>query len=147
MIVPHPKKGHLTNSDLTASVEFWKYVIYVCSRLKEEYAKNDPFPIQGIALNFGVWETQNEPDKLATGCHGHAHIYITRACLNNLAREKLFMSARVQNPDDHREENVQLLETQRVIGYESLQTTQRLDMLEIRFGRLMETLEILTKNL
>lgn len=76
---------HSTNRKMATSPDFWWRCVETCRTLARQWgypaapgsSAEDGFPVCGIALNFGKWETAEATDPLAKDCHAHAHIFLT----------------------------------------------------------------------
>ncbi|CAF1355133.1 unnamed protein product [Didymodactylos carnosus] len=77
---------HVSNRLLVQLPVFWETAILICRLLRTElydrYEENKiqtdvPWSVDGIALNFGRWETAGATDTGAIECHGHAHVLLS----------------------------------------------------------------------
>ena len=128
---------HTTNTALARSAPFWKCVIqtltgFVTLARQPQQPQQPQQPssntlCDGIALNFGIWETENAKEvskgvvQFATDCHGHAHILLSPTGFTLLERHPQFkgLYGRFRHPDLHLREDCDDLQKDRLLTAEN----------------------------
>jgi len=121
---------HTTNTVLACSEPFWKCVILTLAGFVTLAQPPQPSPgtiCEGIALNFGIWETENAREvskgvvQFAVDCHGHAHILLSPNGFAELERIPDFkcLRGRFRHPDSHLRNDCSDLQTERLLADEN----------------------------
>jgi len=121
---------HTTNTVLACSEPFWKCVILTLAGFVTLAQPPQPSPgtiCEGIALNFGIWETENAREvskgvvQFAVDCHGHAHILLSPNGFAELERIPDFkcLRGRFRHPDSHLRNDCSDLQTERLLAAEN----------------------------
>jgi hypothetical protein len=121
---------HTTNTVLARSEAFWSCVILTLAGFVTLAQLHQPSPgtiCEGIALNFGIWETENAREiskgvvQFAVDCHGHAHILLSPngfAALEQLPNFRC-LQGRFRHPDSHLRSDCSDLQTERLLAAEN----------------------------
>eukprot|EP01137_Pigoraptor_chileana_P035561 Opistho-2@29774 len=95
---------------------------------------------EGIAANFGKWESRNATDSSehAVDCHGHIHLLVSPSCMDAIANETGGSAARgrTQHPPSHAELDARDLEICRLISHEHEMLREENKMLRERNDQL-----------
>ena len=76
---------HVTNCVLVQENQTWTVINNIYQHIKQMLPGQ--VVLEGIAANFGKWETANADDDsdYAMDCHGHIHMYLSRAAVDELS--------------------------------------------------------------
>ncbi|KAI9137677.1 hypothetical protein BKA69DRAFT_872802 [Paraphysoderma sedebokerense] len=99
---------HVTNETFVTDVMVWQFIIRA---LRKELLVSGGLGIDGIAVNFGKWESAQAMDKYAQECHAHIHLHLTANASEELEQKYSSLKGRTGKPQDYNMENCQLLET------------------------------------
>ncbi|AYV86697.1 MAG: hypothetical protein Sylvanvirus6_38 [Sylvanvirus sp.] len=115
---------HMTNVELVNAPVFWRSVLFVIrwfSKNMETKSAHSPPPVDGIALNFGKWESAPDlEDELSNftpiECHGHCHFFLTakfiEECSENFFRP---LKGRILDPERYYRTNSDILLRKRLL--------------------------------
>jgi hypothetical protein len=147
---------HLSNKQLIQLPIFWEHAILLCrfmrdelsTRYKQKNITRDSWCVDGIALNFGRWETAGSEDKRAVDCHGHAHFLLNLAFIEQ-CDDTFFgtLKGRQEAPTNYYRQNVESMEKERLISYEMKQHRVIMKQLESKLDHNTKLLEEVGKNL
>lgn len=105
---------------MVENAKVWKTVHGIYAVLTEGHER--PM-LEGIAANFGKWETANSVDtsEYALDCHGHLHLLLSRLAIDRLSNDEgcRGLVGRVNHPDTHLEEDCRELENHRLLSLEN----------------------------
>ena len=117
-IMLSPKK-HVPNYVLMTDVNTWNTIETVYTTLSK---KINAFALEGIAVNFGKWETASAKDEseYALDCHGHFHMHLSRVAVNTLSDIDGWKAihGRVKHPENYLDKDIHELEVRRLIPLE-----------------------------
>eukprot|EP00731_Ephydatia_muelleri_P006195 Em0003g443a len=117
-IMLSPKK-HVPNYVLMTDVNTWNTIETVYTTLSK---KINAFALEGIAVNFGKWETASAKDEseYALDCHGHFYMHLSRVAVNTLSDIDGWKSihGRVKHPENYLDKDIHELEVRRLIPLE-----------------------------
>jgi hypothetical protein len=111
----------MRNENLVKDAEAWKVILSCLSKIQ---AKN----IERVVINFGTWEQQISKDDDLMDCHGHVHIELTLPFVQKTTWKAL--QGRTDKPPSYEEENADVLETKRLLGFEM--TSLRAEIIDIK---------------
>ncbi|CAI2201632.1 18754_t:CDS:1, partial [Funneliformis geosporum] len=81
-------REHKTNRQLIVSDLFWKNILKeVVNELLWKF-REQTYPVECYAINFGSWESETAKDKNALECHGHFHLHLNKVVVHNMEQEK-----------------------------------------------------------
>ena len=118
-IMLSPKK-HVPNYVLMTDVNTWNTIETVYTTLSK---KINAFALEGIAVNFGKWETASAKDEseYALDCHGHFHMHLSRVAVNTLSDIDGWKAihGRVKHPENYLDKDIHELEVRRLFPLEN----------------------------
>ena len=118
-IMLSPKK-HVPNYVLMKDVNTWNTIETVFTTLSK---KINACALEGIAVNFGKWETASAKDEseYALDCHGHFHMHLSRIAVNTLSHIDSWKAihGRVKHPENYLDKDIHELEVRRLIPLEN----------------------------
>jgi len=121
---------HATNRELAEGEIFWDLVNQLVQYFQGLLGDTGD-PLEGVALNFGKWETANLLDAsiYALDCHGHAHLLLTPELFYVLEDNKDFLPlrGRFTDPNLHLREDCRDLEVEGLIAAENEDLRNRMD--------------------
>ena len=93
-IMLSPKK-HVPNYVLMKDVNTWNTIKTVYTTLSK---KINACALEGIAVNFGKWETASAQDEseYALDCHGHFQMHLSCIAVNTLSHIDSWKAIRVE---------------------------------------------------
>lgn len=143
--------AHMVNVQFVKFTETWQCVAKVVKILSASTPGNHA--VQGIAINFGKWETANATNKAdiryAVDCHAHMHLQLSRTAVDLLGEQKgmTCLRSRVYDPEDYLEIDASNLETNRILYLEQETLARKVDRLIDDVAAVKTTLEDLVKLL
>ena len=118
-ILLSPKK-HVPNYVLMKDVNTWNTIEIVFTTLSK---KINACALEGIAVNFGKWETASAKDEseYALDCHGHFHMHLSRIAVNTLSDIDGWepIRGRVKHQENYLEKDIHELEVRRLMPLEN----------------------------
>ena len=127
---------HITNRDLSRDHTFWNCVVRSCRRMGKQL-QTQTFPVSGVAINFGTWETAQSRNRYAADCHAHAHLFLLPStiikCTDNLYKG---IKARSLDPDNWELKDCVALETMAIFSWDNNENQKMLQSIEAKVRRL-----------
>jgi len=124
-------QDHQTNREFIIETNTWNAIKGINTKV-EELGSNSK--LEGIAVNFGRWETVSSQDdsQYALDCHAHVHLYLSRPSIDIMSSDAGFkgLKGRVNHPNLHLEEDCRLLEGHRLNPLENKLTRNDLSQLK-----------------
>ena len=137
--------NHLTNCELVKEIQTWTVIDNIYKYIQTLCKLSGNSLLEGIAANFGKWETASADDDsdYAMDCHGHIHMYLSRDAVDKLSAldEKCgwrAIHARIKNPDTYLESDCHDLEVCRLIRAEHKLLHDRMDAIQNKLDAVME---------
>jgi len=148
LLVP---KYHKTNDQLVTDSDMWNTIALII-RLFEAVIRtsiqNLPTTantvLEGVAVNFGRWETAQSMDdsQYALDCHGHIHLLLTRLAVDVLVKDDGFsgLRGRVQHPDTNLELDCREMENLRLLGAENKIMQNDISIIKSQLSQIIDML-------
>ena len=118
-------------------VNTWETIKIVHTTLKELIKQ---CALEGIAVNFGKWETAsaNDESEYALDCHGHIHLHLSRKAVNILQDSAGWKAirGRVEHPENYLDKDIHELEVRRLIPLENSVIWSEVGMFHATVGAL-----------
>eukprot|EP00742_Colponemidia_sp_Colp-10_P000622 GILJ01000680.1.p1 GENE.GILJ01000680.1~~GILJ01000680.1.p1 ORF type:complete len:374 (-),score=30.07 GILJ01000680.1:140-1261(-) len=146
-IAPNPKVlGHFDNNILVTRPDFWRVVFQFIENI--ELKTTGTHVVEGIAINFGKWETKMSVNPRAVDCHAHAHILINGMMMDELAKGNGWTACagRTMSPEDYLEKDIRDLQSYRLLFYETKRAREERHELETRVNNLSDAVDKLSSK-
>lgn len=135
-ILIQPRRHHSINRKMAVDSRFWQFLFDTCRKV-HQILGTERFPVIGVALNFGDWETRTSVDKFAKDCHAHAHLLLTPEAVFKCTERLLSpLKGRVYDPQDHELEDCLKLENEELSHLERKTSEEYAQSMERRFTSL-----------
>ena len=134
-----PSSEHCDNRTFVTRKKTWEAVCAITDSLQHHADEAMEVPaVEGVAVNFGKWETSNAWDSeaiYAFECHAHLHMLLSRPTVDRLAKlGAKGLVGRINHPSDHTEKDCRDLEAFRLLAAETKAIKTQLDQVSNDVG-------------